>query len=84
MEFDALFATALLGQQRISPTRLRWQLDPAAEEAARDLAGRESSCCSFFTFAFTGDGLHLDIDVPSAQVAILDALAQRASARMRA
>jgi hypothetical protein len=51
-EFDDLFATALRGQQRVSATTLRWDLDPAADATARDLAGRESSCCSFFSFTF--------------------------------
>ena len=48
-EFDDLFTTAVRGQQRLSPTRLRWQLDPVAEPTARDLTGRETDCCSFFT-----------------------------------
>jgi hypothetical protein len=52
-EFDELFATALRGQHRLSATTLRWEFDPAAQAAARDLTGRESSCCSFFAFAFT-------------------------------
>jgi hypothetical protein len=85
-EFDDLFATALLGQLRVSRTRLRWQLDPAVQERARDLTARESSCCSFFTFSFTttGDGLQVDVEVPAGQVAVLDALTQRAVARIRA
>jgi hypothetical protein len=33
-EFDQLFATALREQQRLSPTVLRWVIDPAAEAAA--------------------------------------------------
>ncbi|KUL31740.1 hypothetical protein [Actinoplanes awajinensis] len=84
-EFDDLFATALRGQQRLSPTVLRWDLDPAAETTARDLAGRESGCCSFFSFTFhPGDGLlGLDVKVPDAHVAVLDALAERATARVR-
>ena len=83
-EFDDLFAAALRGQRRISPTVLRWRLDPAAEATARDLAGRESLCCSFFSFTFVPDGdwLHLDVRVPPAQVAVLDALAGRAAAGM--
>jgi len=86
LEFDDLFATSLLRQQRVSPTRLRWQLDPTVEARTRDLTGRESSCCSFFTFSFTAarDRLQLDVDVPSEQVAVLDALSKRAAARMRA
>jgi hypothetical protein len=81
-EFDELFATALRGQQRLSPTRLRWRLDPAAEQMARDLTARESACCSFFAFTFApaDGGLQLDVDVPASQVAVLDALATRAAA----
>jgi hypothetical protein len=80
-EFDALFAASLRKQDRLSATALRWELDPAAEAAARDLAGRESECCSFFTFTFRLDGavLWLDVEVPAAHVAVLDALAERAS-----
>ncbi|MFC4018351.1 hypothetical protein ACFOW4_10385 [Micromonospora sp. GCM10011542] len=83
-EFDDLFATALLEQQQLSPTQLRWRLDRDAETAARDLTGRESSCCSFFTFTFAGDtdALRLDVQVPAAHIDVLDALAQRAAARM--
>ncbi len=83
-EFDDLFATALRGQQRLSPTRLRWRLDPVAEQAARDLTGRESECCSFFSFTFApADGaVHLDVAVPEAHADVLDALADRAAARI--
>lgn len=81
-EFDDLVATALRGQQRLSATTLRWELDPAARATARDLTGRESGCCSFFSFTFEyGVGvLWLDIEVPAAQVAVLDALTERAAA----
>jgi len=83
-EFDDLFATALREQLRLSPTAVRWLLDPAAEGTARDLTSRESVCCSFFSFAFAGDGdvLRLDVQVPAAHVDILDALAERAAAGM--
>ncbi|BBH69972.1 hypothetical protein ACTI_66570 [Actinoplanes sp. OR16] len=83
--FDDLFSTALRGQQRPSRTTLSWDLDPIAGPAARALTARESSCCSFFRFAFSpgGDGLRLDVTVPEAQVAVLDALQQRAAGRMR-
>ena len=79
-EFDGLFAT-LFDQQRLSPTRLRWQLDPHAESTARHLAARESSCCSFFRFSFTvtDDRLHLDVEVPPAPVDVLNAIAARAA-----
>ena len=84
-EFDELFATALRGQQRLAPTVLRWQLDPAAEPAARELAGRETGCCAFFTFTFTqvGDGVQVDVEVPPESAGVLDALAARAAAGMR-
>ncbi|MFI6162968.1 hypothetical protein ACIA59_23835 [Micromonospora haikouensis] len=85
-EFDDLFATALREQQRLSPTALRWHLDPAAEATARNLTGRESSCCAFFifTFASDADALRLDVQVPAAHVDVLDALAQQATARITA
>ena len=84
-EFDELFAAALRGQQRLAPTVLRWQLDPAAEAAARDLASRETGCCSFFTFTFTraGDDVQVDVEVPPESAGVLDALAKRAAAGMR-
>ncbi|GAA0793635.1 hypothetical protein GCM10009524_00840 [Spirilliplanes yamanashiensis] len=85
-EFDDLFATALRAQRRMAPTRLRWHLDPAAETTA----GRETACCSFFTFTFAAPGtqgagaLHLDVQVPAAHVDVLDALAERAATGMAA
>jgi hypothetical protein len=84
-EFDELFATALRGQQRLAPTVLRWRLDPAAEHAARELAGRESECCSFFTFTFArvGEDVQVEIEVPPSSAGVLDALAGRAAAGMR-
>ena len=85
-EFDALFAHDLTAQERLSPTVLRWTLDPRAELTARDLTARETACCCFFTFGFMVDGnaVHLDVEVPSAQVEVLDALAARASAGLAA
>jgi hypothetical protein len=84
-EFDELFATGLRGQQRLAPTRLRWRLDPAAEATARDLTGRETECCSFFTFTFApaGDAVQLDVEVPAVHSGVLDVLASRAAAGMR-
>jgi len=82
-EFDDLIATAVRDRQRRSPTSLRWRLDPAAGARARDLAARESRCCTFFTFTFTaGDGqLWLDITVPPAHTGVLDALTGRSDER---
>lgn len=81
-EFDQLFATALRGQQRLSPTELQWELDPDAEPMLRDLTARETACCSFFTFTISpgASGLRLDVRVPGNYVQVLDALAARASA----
>lgn len=80
-EFDALFATALVAQWRLSPTVLRWHLDPAAEAVARDLTRRENECCAFFAFAYTrtGRALQLDIEVPDRHTEILNTLATRAA-----
>lgn len=81
-EFDTLFTTALRSQQRLSPSVLRWELDPAAEQAARALAARESACCTFFDFTFSqaADGVFwVQVQVPPGQVGVLDALAARAA-----
>ncbi|WP_433796401.1 hypothetical protein [Actinoplanes sp. CA-252034] len=84
-ELDDLFVTVLRGQQRLSSTTLRWELDPAAEATVRELAARESDCCSFFVFTVHpgDDVLRLEIAVPGAQADVLDALQRRAADRMR-
>ncbi|WP_405143022.1 hypothetical protein OG589_36850 [Sphaerisporangium sp. NBC_01403] len=86
-EFDGLFASALRRVERPSPTCLRLHLDGAAEveRIARDLAARESTCCSFFGFTFTrdGEGLVLDVEVPPAQAVVLDGLAALAAPSAR-
>jgi hypothetical protein len=81
-EFDALFANSLRGMRRLAETRLLLTLDPHAEATARDLTARERECCSFFAFTITpaGDGLHLEVEVPAAHLAVLDGLAVRAAA----
>ncbi|WTX00041.1 hypothetical protein OG216_44820 [Streptomycetaceae bacterium NBC_01309] len=88
-EFDALFATSLIGLERPEPTRARLALSADAEERARDLAARETGCCSFFTFSFDrtpavgpggGGAVSMDVAVPEAYVAVLDALVARAEA----
>jgi len=85
-EFDALFTTSLRDVQRLAATRLRLMLDPGSAAVARDLAARESECCSFFTFTMTpvGGELQMDVGVPTAHVEVLDALAERAAAQARA
>ncbi|MGX1778489.1 hypothetical protein ACWIGW_40725 [Nocardia brasiliensis] len=80
-EFAALFAAAVRTVQRPSPNVLRLVVAAAAEQTARDLAARESGCCSFFTFEFTPRGpdtVWMDIKVPAARVAVLDGLAAQA------
>ncbi|MEV4273002.1 hypothetical protein [Micromonospora aurantiaca (nom. illeg.)] len=82
-EFDGLFHDALRGADRLTARHLRLHLDSTAEPTARDLIARESACCSFFTFDLArpdGDTLTLDIRVPATRVAVLDALALRATA----
>jgi hypothetical protein len=84
-EFDDLFTT-LTSLDRLSPVRLRMHLDGAAGlyDTVRDLTARETQCCSFFTFTATpspgadGDRLTLDVEVPSAQIVVLEALVARA------
>ncbi len=77
-EFEDLF-TSVQSAERIDPTTLRLTVPAEAEAQARDLAGRESSCCSFFGFDFTpvGDALEMTVTVPPAHVAVLDAFAAR-------
>jgi hypothetical protein len=74
-EFDALFSD-VLRMQRPDPTRLDLVLPREAETAARDLAARESECCSFFTFEFeaAGDDVVMHVGVPPQQVEVLDAI----------
>ncbi len=50
------------------------------EAEVRDLSGRETQCCSFFSFAVSASEpglLRLDIEVPAGHVAVLDALQAR-------
>jgi len=86
-EFDQLFADALLGVERAAPTVLRLALEPAADQRARELAARESECCAFFSFTFDrgeGDRAVMEVAVPEAHRAVLDALAERARSALRA
>ncbi|MDY7090362.1 MAG: hypothetical protein SYR96_35385 [Actinomycetota bacterium] len=86
-EFDDLFATAVDWVAPVSATHARLYLAGPAGLAARvrDLAARETKCCSFFTFTTTGEpaadgeAVVLDIEVPAAHADVLASLAQRAS-----
>lgn len=81
-EFEDLLAVVRTAR-RPEPTRLLLTLQPAPgrAEAVRDLAARESACCSFFRFVVReeDDGVVLEVDVPTAQVGVLDAMADRAA-----
>jgi hypothetical protein len=83
-EFDALFAEAVTGVERVAPDRVRLQLraEPGVAGRAAELAAAETGCCSFFTFALTMSAgvLSLEVEVPGQYVEVLDALAARASA----
>ena len=81
-EFDDLF-TFVVRAERREPQRLDLVLRRDIEATARDLARRESECCSFFTFAFESadDGVVMHIAVPPEHVEVLDALEARAIAR---
>ena len=80
-EFDDLF-TAVRRSERPLPTRLDLVLPRNIEAAARNLAQRESECCSFFTFEFedVGDDVVMHIGVPPEHVDVRDALEARAAA----
>ena len=80
-EFDALFTEAVRSVQsdggRVS---MRLTGDNELQGRVRDLAERESACCSFFTFVVDGteSDLTLEITVPPERQDILTALADRA------
>lgn len=80
-EFDELFARHTRAAYRVRDGHLRLTLTgpPDLADSVRDLAARESECCSFFTFTTmrAGDRVILDIEVPDAYTGVLDALAAR-------
>ncbi|MCU7729332.1 hypothetical protein ODJ79_36925 [Actinoplanes sp. KI2] len=86
-EFDDLFATAVRRIDRLGESHARLHLTGPAGLAARvrDLAARESECCSFFTFTTTeqpateGEVVVLDIEVPAAHADVLASLIRRAA-----
>ncbi|SCK39144.1 hypothetical protein H181DRAFT_03335 [Streptomyces sp. WMMB 714] len=84
-EWDGLFATQVAAPSRPVPSRVRLRLPGGAESASRvrELAERESDCCSFFEFGVTADGpsgdVLLTISVDQAHEGVLNALAARAA-----
>ena len=81
-EFDELF-TFVVQSERREPTQLDLVLPRDIEAKARDLARRESQCCSFLTFEFDSAGGEtvLHIGVPPEQVGVLDAIETRVENR---
>lgn len=81
-EFDTLFESTARSVTR-DETGVRIHLVGTAglRERVRDLAERETACCSFFTFLIEGEDsdLVLGISVPPERHEILTALADRAA-----
>ncbi|WP_405489250.1 hypothetical protein [Nocardia sp. NBC_00511] len=84
-EFDRFFADSVQRAVRADRTRLDLFIDAAAEAVGRDLAARETECCSFFTFSFepTAGGSLMHIDVPATHIEVLDAVESRVGAVSR-
>lgn len=85
-EFERLFRSAMRTVTRVSPTLLQLELDASAEQTARDLAQRESGCCSFFTFTFASgrETVQMDIAVPQEHTDVLAGIAAQAGAAIEA
>jgi hypothetical protein len=81
-EFDDLFVH-VQSSVRLESTRLDLVLPRGVEADARDLAQRESACCSFFMFEFdsAGDDVVMHLGVPPTQVEVLDAIEVRIANR---
>ena len=84
-EFDDFFARGVRAARRVSATQLDFVVAAAAaaEATGRDLAARETECCSFFTFDFVAadkESVVMRVRVPASQVPVLDALQARALA----
>ncbi len=81
-EFDTLFASSLTrlttGDEGVS---MGLRGDTGLYDRVKDLATREATCCSFFTFIVDGTDTQVDlsISVPPARRDILDALVARAT-----
>jgi hypothetical protein len=84
-EFDDFFSESVRAVERVDATTLRLLVDSVAADRARSLAGRESSCCSFYGFDFAAARavagmVSMRVTVPGASVTVLDAFAVRAAA----
>ena len=80
-EFDDLFRDHLVALESV-PGRAVLTLDGGhdLESLVRDLADRESACCSFFRFEVTSVGgvVRLTVEVPPERQHVLDGLVARA------
>lgn len=85
-EFDALLAEDVSGIEQVSPERLRLDLRPHPDAAARAarLATKETGCCSFFGFDLAiGDGkVAMTVTTSSDRAPVLAALHDRAADRI--
>ncbi|WP_031511402.1 hypothetical protein [Streptomyces megasporus] len=83
-EWDTLFTERLRQVTRMDPRLVRLELADGlgVEDQVRDLAERESGCCSFFAFTVTAEpgAVLLDVAVGPAHEPVLEALAARADA----
>lgn len=79
-EFENLFASSLLRAVRTSPTTAELTLTRESIAQARDLAERETSCCSFFSFEVQEMRAEaaISITVPPMHSAVLGALVDAA------
>lgn len=75
-EFERLFRDHLRKVRRVTPTIAELELAAGSAEPARDLARRETGCCSFFSFDVRDgeEGVVLTVEVPPLNVPVLDAL----------
>jgi hypothetical protein len=77
MEYQRLFARALVGRERTAEgIRFRFRAAEGVEAWVRDLAAREKACCPFYDYRVTtaGDEVHWDATVIDDDIAraILD------------
>ncbi|WP_028934126.1 hypothetical protein [Pseudonocardia spinosispora] len=80
-EFEALLPRAV-DVRRDGPCHVRLTFAGGDAVAVRDLAARETACCSFFEFVVsveTGRVL-LDVTVPASRVEVLDGIVVLAAA----
>jgi hypothetical protein len=85
-EFDTLFAEDVTSMAQVSAERLRLELRPRPEAAARaaGLAVKETGCCSFLTFDLSiSDGtVSMTVSTGAPHSAVLAAFRHRAAARV--